>query len=257
MPGGKRWFVKKHRDVLPEKITGSYIEPFLGSGAVFFAIKPDDAIVLDACKDLIVAYRGVRNHTRKVLTLLTHHAKQHAREYSYHIRVQKPRSSAERAARLIYRNRTCFYGIYSVDAKGKFNSSFSLSNKVLHATDNFSAWSKTLKQAHLLHLDFENVIDQANRGDFLFVDPPYTTPNNTGAIRYTQIKFSSQDQLRLHDCLLRAKSRGARMFITNAHHPSLRELYSKGFKQFVTARYNCVAGDASKRGVYEELVIQG
>jgi DNA adenine methylase len=256
-PGGKRWFIEQHFDLLPKKIRGRYIEPFLGSGAVFFAMEPQEAILSDACKDLILTYTGVSDFAQEVLNLLTNHDLKHDYEYYYQVRSEEPESIAERAARFIYLNRTCFNGIYRVNSKGKFNVPIGSKTKVLLDTDDFLKWSETLKRAQLFHSDFEVIIDLARHGDFLFVDPPYTIRhNNNGFVKYNEVLFSWQDQLRLHDCLIRAKSRGAKILMTNANHQSLRELYNKGFKQFVTSRYSSIAASGSKRDRYEELIIQ-
>jgi DNA adenine methylase len=256
-PGGKRWFIEQHFDLLPKKIHGRYIEPFLGSGAVFFAMEPQEAILSDACKDLILTYSGVRDYAQEVLSLLTNHDLKHDYDYYYQVRSEEPESIAERAARFIYLNRTCFNGIYRVNLKGKFNVPIGSKTKALLDTDDFPKWSETLRRAQLFHSDFEVIIDQAGRGDFLFVDPPYTIRhNNNGFVKYNEVLFSWQDQLRLHDCLIRAKSRGAKILMTNANHQSLRELYNKEFKQFVTSRYSSIAASGSKRDRYEELIIQ-
>jgi DNA adenine methylase len=255
--GGKRWFVEQHFDFLPKRLNGRYIEPFLGSGAVFFALEPKDAVLSDACQDLITTYTGICDQYDEVLRILTIHSNNHGVEYYYQVRASEPKSIAERAARFIYLNRTCFNGIYRVNLNGKFNVPIGSKTKVISENDDFLGWALALRRAQLQASDFESVIDDARKSDFVFVDPPYTIRhNNNGFIKYNEVLFSWEDQLRLHDCLQRAKSRGVRILMTNANHQSLKDLYSKGFKQFVTSRYSSIAASSAKRDRYEELIIQ-
>src|SRR5688572_14435670 len=119
-PGGKRWFVSQHSEVFPRTFN-RYIEPFLGSGSVFFHLQPKRALLGDTNQELISAYRGLRRGWKKAHTLLREHQEKHDEAHYYVVRDQAPRCSIERAARLIYLNRACFNGIYRVNRKGEFN----------------------------------------------------------------------------------------------------------------------------------------
>ncbi|WP_218157120.1 Dam family site-specific DNA-(adenine-N6)-methyltransferase [Burkholderia sp. WP9] len=255
-PGGKRWFVEKHSDFLPIAIPGRYIEPFLGGGSVFFALRPKTSLLADACPDLVYAYRGIRNQLTEVLSILRHHAASHDANYYYYVREQEPVRVAERAARFIYLNRTCFNGIYRVNKRGKFNVPMGSRVSVFREEDTFRLWSAALKAAELRLADFAEVIDEAVAGDFVFADPPYTVRhNNNGFIKYNEVLFSWHDQLRLHECLVKAKARGVDVLSTNANHESVRALYKSGFTQTVVSRYSSIAGSAAHREKFEELVI--
>lgn len=255
-PGGKRWLVDNYKHLLPTKIKGRYIEPFLGGGAVFFALQPEEAVLSDLCNDLIAVYRGIRNQPSQVARFLEAHAVNHSTEYYYRTRDEEPRLIAERAARILYLNRTCFNGIYRVNREGKFNVPIGSRQSILR-NDDFKSLSRILRGADIYLSDFEPILEDARRGDFVFVDPPYTVKHNSnGFIKYNEVLFSWDDQKRLHDCLIRARSRGVNLLMTNANHHSVRELYKKGFTQTVVSRFSSIAASSGNRDRYEELVIQ-
>lgn len=254
--GGKRWLIRHHPEILPKRINGQYLEPFLGSGSVFFHLRPDGAILSDINSDLIDTYKGIKSRSTRIHTLLKEHSSKHSTEYYYKIRDCQPEALAERAARFIYLNRTCFNGIYRVNSSGKFNVPIGAKNNVLLPTDNFGAWAKSLKKADLQNIDFEQIINQASKGDFLFVDPPYTVRHNlNGFIHYNEVLFSWEDQVRLSNALHKARSRGARILMTNANHESIRALYMKGFKLKVFSRFSSISASIATRSAFEELII--
>ncbi|KEZ48205.1 DNA adenine methylase [Metabacillus indicus] len=255
-PGGKRWFIEKHYDLLPTQYN-RYLEPFLGSGAVFFTLKPDEAILNDINKDLIDTYRGVKTRWRKVYHCLSEHSLLHSKEYYYDIRSSTYTSLEERSAQFIYLNRTCFNGIYRVNKKGKFNVPIGSKTRVLLDTDNFRAQSLALKKTRIFNKDFEDIIEMAVKDDFLFVDPPYTVRHNkNGFIKYNEILFTWEDQLRLSKSLARAKDRGVKIILTNASHESIRELYKPyDFNFLETSRYSSISATAVNRSNFEELIV--
>lgn len=257
-PGGKRWLIEDHRHLLPKRITGRYIEPFLGSGAVFFHLRPRNAILSDINSELIEAYSTVKRAHKKVVAILRVHHAQHAIDPDryYDIRAEIPETAQARAARMLYLNRTCFNGIYRVNQKGEFNVPRGSKTKVLMPDDMWSEWSKALQNAQLRNSDFESVIDEARNGDFLFVDPPYTVHHNmNGFIKYNEVMFSWDDQVRLAKAMDRARRRGARILMTNANHESVRDLYGKGFKKTTVSRFSSVSGKSEGRSSFEELII--
>lgn len=257
-PGGKRWLIEDHRHLLPKRINGRYIEPFLGSGAVFFHLRPRDAILSDINSELIEVYSNVKRAHRKIVARLSVHHVQHAINPGryYDIRAEVPDTAQARAARMLYLNRTCFNGIYRVNQKGEFNVPRGSKTKVLMPDDMWQDWSKALRNAQLRNSDFEPVIDEARSGDFLFADPPYTVHHNmNGFVKYNEVMFSWDDQVRLAKAMDRARRRGARILMTNANHESVRELYGKGFKKITVSRYSSVSGKSEGRSSFEELII--
>lgn len=254
--GGKRWLSNKIVE-LAQPLLGKYIEPFLGSGAVFFALRPTQAILSDANFELINAYQAIRSDPEKIAQLLRVHQRLHSKDYFYQMRSYKPRCEFRMAARFIYLNRTCWNGLYRVNLSGKFNVPIGTKSTVIMPTDDWPAMSDLLKSAKLVCGDFESSIEEAEKGDVVFADPPYTVKHNlNGFIKYNDALFSWGDQVRLRDTLLRARQRGARVIVTNAHHASIRELYQKHFLLEPVARASVLAGSSAHRGRYEELLIR-
>jgi DNA adenine methylase len=255
--GGKRWLVQKYPSLF-DLPYNRYIEPFLGSGAVFFYLQPSRAILSDSNQVLIETYQAIKDDWLKVKKELTKHHNKHSKEYYYTIRDSKLRSPYRRAAQFIYLNRTCWNGLYRVNKNGWFNVPIGTKSDVILDTDNFQTIADVLLSAELVCRDFEEVVNRADAGDLLFVDPPYTVRHdNNGFIKYNEQLFSWDDQLRLRDAVLRAKERGARVILTNANHASLREIYSKHFTLETLQRYSVLSGKSEYRGVVCELIIMG
>lgn len=253
--GGKRWLVSNHPEIFPKSF-GRYVEPFLGSGAVFFHLKPPNAILTDVNEELINAYRIVRSKRLQLAAALVDHQQNHSDEYYYAIRTSSPAGSVDRAARFLYLNRTCWNGLYRVNRRGEFNVPRGTKNEVVLSSDNFASLAKVLKGVSLAVADFEYAIDQAERGDLLFVDPPYTVKHNlNGFVKYNDQIFSWTDQIRLRDALTRASKRRVKIVMTNANHRSVRALYA-GFKQSALRRHSILSGSAHARGETEELLVK-
>lgn len=254
--GGKRWLVSSYPDLLKIPFK-RYIEPFLGSGAIFFHLAPRKAILADRNQELIEAYQVIKDDWELVLHELRKHQKNHSKQYYYAIRQSKPRTPHTRAARFIYLNRTCWNGLYRVNLRGEFNVPIGTKSSVLLDTDDFGSISKLLVNVELCVSDFENIINRAGPDDFVFIDPPYTVKHNlNGFIKYNENLFSWDDQERLRDAVIRAKNRGAAVLLSNAYHRSIRELYKGIGTQKVLTRSSVLAADSENRGKYKELVIK-
>lgn len=253
--GGKRWLSDRILQ-LASPIQGQYIEPFLGGGAVYFALKPPKALLSDVNTELINAYKAIRDDHEKVFSLLKAHHLAHSKEYYYRIRDYNPRCQYRKAARFIYLNRTCWNGLYRVNLNGQFNVPIGTKSAVLMPTDDWPTLSGLLSSAELVCGDFEDSIAQAGEGDLVFADPPYTVKHNfNGFIKYNDSLFSWSDQIRLRDAVVSAKRRGARVIVTNAHHESIKDLYKRHFRLESVSRASVLAGSAMHRGRYEELLI--
>lgn len=253
--GGKRWLAPIIEKQIGH-ISGRYIEPFLGSGAVFFRLQPKEALLNDANVDLINAYQAIKINYKLVVKHLVRHHQLHSHAYYYQIREYSPRCIFRRAARLIYLNRTCWNGLYRVNLNGVFNVPVGTKSSVLLPSDNWDLLSESLQYAQLTSGDFENVIDQAIKGDLVFADPPYTVKHNhNGFVKYNESLFSWSDQERLSMALWRAKKRGATIIATNANHDSVRALYKDKFKLAIMERNSVLSGDPKFRGKFQELFI--
>lgn len=257
-PGGKRWFVSAHADLLPKNF-GRYFEPFLGGGAVYFQLKPSCATLGDVNPDLVAVYKSIKKNWPAVVKHLRAHQREHCKRYYYKVRRSCPANPIERAARLIYLNRTCFNGIYRVNRDGDFNVPKGTKKAVLLDTDDFKNVARLLSKARIQHADFGKLISQAERGDFVFADPPYTVRHNNNAfVKYNETLFSWADQERLATALTNARKRGVKIVATNANHKSIRDLYKgKGFQLLAVSRYSSISAAPDSRKQYDELVILG
>ena len=253
--GGKRWLLETGQFNLPT-FSGRYIEPFLGGGAVFFRTRPSKARLSDSNARLIELYVVIRDELDALHRAMRHHARSHSTDYYYTVRQKAYRTPVTRAAQFLYLNRTCWNGLYRENLKGEFNVPIGTKQTVLFETDDFPSWSEALKGVRLRCIDFETAIDESTKGDFLFVDPPYTVRHNmNGFVKYNQNIFAWQDQVRLRDALKRASSRGVLFAMTNADHESIRELYAGFGSQRRLFRQSIIAGDPGARSPSSELMI--
>lgn len=253
--GGKRWLVKNHAELFPPTFN-NYIEPFLGSGAVFFHLQPKRAVLSDANGRLIETYQAIKNNYKLVEKHLGVHQRLHSKEHYYETRARLFQSKFTRAAQFIYLNRTCFNGLYRENKKGVFNVPIGTKTNVLLSTDNFEQIAEILETVDLEAQDFEKTISKAGYGDLVFLDPPYTVAHNlNGFVKYNQKIFSWDDQVRLRKSAVSAAERGAIVIMTNADHDSLRELHARSNIESL-ARASVIGGVNSNRGKTSELLIR-
>ena len=254
-PGGKRWLVPLVRENFPV-MDGKYLEPFLGGGAVFFGTCPQSALLSDINDELIETYHVMRDDPCGLRERLKYHQKRHDKDYYYKVRNQRLRKPVNRAGRFIYLNRTCFNGIYRVNKRGKFNVPKGSKDLFIDDIDLFEQYADILRCVEIVNLDFEKTIVTAQRGDFLFVDPPYAMKSNQQFVKYNNKLFSWEDQERLHESLVQAKERGVNILLTNANCEEIKNMYKDAGFCIKTILRNCIiAGKAEKRSNIQELII--
>ena len=255
-PGGKRWFVSGHAQLLSEANL-RLVEPFVGSGAVFFHLEPRAAILSDTNEQLIETFRAVRDQPEAVLAALRRHDREHSKSHYYTVRRSKPRVAVTRAARFIYLNRTCFNGLYRVNLRGEFNVPVGSKSNVLRPDDDFIAWARLLEGAELVAQDFERSLAETGSGDLIYADPPYTVKHNmNNFVKYNEDIFSWEDQVRLAECLHQATGRGACVIASNADSPSVHELYSgPGWIRLTVSRHSRLAASSANRRLTTEVVV--
>lgn len=254
--GGKRWLVQRYAHLLPES-SGRYVEPFLGGGALFFHLTPADALLADRNAELIGSYRALRDDPIAIRDLLQEHQEQHSADYYYRVREALPGDRLGRAARFIYLNRVCFNGLYRVNRAGVFNVPIGSKQLVEFNLPYLQEVAKVLRRVSLHVADFERTIGQAKRGDFLYLDPPYTVAHNTNNfVKYNAPLFSWDDQVRLAKVARKAARRGVMVMISNADHATIRALYEKDWKVIKVDRFSRIAGDAGQRRGTSELLIR-
>lgn len=251
-PGGKRALVEDILALLPTTFA-RYYEPFLGGGALYFALSPSGSILADTNLELINCYRQVRDCPELVIAHLTR-LKNTATEY-YAIRSSLPSDEAARAARLIYLMTLSFNGIYRVNLRGEFNVPYG-HKTYLAVCDPVKIYtaSAALSSSRLLCADFEASLADAEKGDLVYLDPPYTVAHgNNGFVKYNAKIFSWNDQLRLARVATELDQRGCHVVISNADHPSIERLYSN-FRVRRISRASVIAASAGYRRSITECI---
>lgn len=227
--GGKRALVPEIARLAPGSF-GNYYEPFLGGGAVFFALdsRIRNAYLSDVNSELIITYRMVQRRARLLIERLASHEKKHSRiRYYYKVREQHSHKQAvDVAARFIYLNKTCFNGLYRVNKSGLFNvPKGSYKNPAICDEANLRAVSGVLRKASLLIRDFGKLTP--SDGDFVYCDPPYDGTFTA----YDAGGFGEDDQHRLRDAVEHWRAAGAKVLLSNSDTPLIRRLYrAKHFK---------------------------
>ena len=250
--GGKQWLANKLRLMLPDSI-GTYYEPFIGGGSLFFAALPKAAVLSDLNVQLMETYEALKSEPNEIISVL----KQWTNDETtyYRVRGEVFADTIVRAAQFIYLNRTCWNGLYRVNSSGRFNVPFGNHGRQIFDTSHLLKVAAALKDATLRNGDFGDVVQNAKSGDFIYFDPPYVTDCGEARFKqYTKHRFSWHDQKRLGDTAVELANRGCSVLVSNANYEPISSLYP-GFYRMVLSRYSILAADASARRVTNELVL--
>ena len=233
-----------------------YHEPFVGGGALFFAVAPRRAVLSDNNGELVHCYRQVRDDVHGVLDALARHV--YERTHYQNVRALDPfhLSPAERAARFIYLNKTCFNGLWRVNRAGRFNVPIGrYSNPRFYDPGALIAASSALARTDLLHAPFEQALAKAAPGDFVYLDPPYDPVSATSSFAsYTADGFTWDDQKRLARACIALNRRGVRFLLSNSATDRVRELY-RGFEHRLVRAPRFINSKAESRGRVDELLV--
>ena len=253
--GGKRQVLDQILPLLPE-FSGDYYEVFVGGGALFFALKPARAHLSDANAELISAYIAIRNDVEEVIRALGTYTNDAERFYAVRAIDWRDLGTWDAAARMIYLNKTCFNGLYRVNAKGGFNCPFGrFKNPKICDVENLRAVSEALRYVSLDCCDYRVEAALATAGDLVYFDPPYTPVSTSASFTaYVPGGFGWNDQVRLAGVFRAATDRGAFCALSQADLPQVRELYSGFAIHEIKARRN-VNCDSTKRGVVGEILV--
>jgi len=261
--GGKSFLAPEILRRLPAKIS-TYYEPFLGGGAVFFALAAEGrfkrAVIGDANEELMNLYAMVQNHPGALMGYTDAIGDKQNEKAYYEVRALNPNSLVplERAARMLYLNKTGFNGLYRVNKKGGFNVPWGKQEgRTLFDEENILACSEALAETTLTSIDFEKTVFAAKSGDVVYCDSPYIPVSDTANFTtYTAGGFTLADQERLRDVAKKLIDRGVYVLLSNADTPLVRKLY-RGFKIEEVQAPRRVNSKASKRGNVGELLISG
>jgi DNA adenine methylase len=252
--GGKQWLARIMHLIKPTLLGGTYYEPFLGGGSVFFSLSPSRAVISDLNKELVITYRAIAHDVEAVIAELKSYP--HTKAFYNAIRSSRPVERYERAARFIYLNKTAWNGLYRVNLRGEFNVPFGkYENVTLCPEERLRDASVALEGASVCYCDFETVTKKAVAGDLVYFDPPYiTTHNNNGFLKYNAKLFSWKDQLRLARIAQRLRVEGVHVVISNADHKPLIDLYG-GFYCHQVQRNSLISGGLESRRRTSEVLL--
>ena len=260
--GGKRSLIKQLATRLPDRFN-AYCEPFLGGGALFFALRSitgggaDSFCLSDINLDLITAYQVIQRDAAPLIAKLRQHAQKHNREYYYSTRKQHHlQDRIETAARFIYLNKTCFNGLWRVNSKGEFNVPMGSDPKpAICQEDNLRACHDALQGVDIRWQDFRKT--RAAKGDLVYFDPPYHPLNATSSFTsYAVNGFTPQDQTELRDLCLALDRQGVKLMVSNSDTAFIHELYQSPIFNIATVQApRMVNRNPDKRGAVNELLI--
>lgn len=263
--GGKRQIIDKLLKLSPVEF-GTYYEPFVGGGALLFELSPKNAVINDSNKELMNVYKMISTDKgyEDVVKLLNTYEKKHSEKFFYQIRNQDKDkekfaklTDAERAARTIYLNKSCFNGLYRVNSKGEFNVPFNKKLKVNTYDSENMILAYVYFQSNnitMLNTDFEEAVKNAKKGDFIYFDPPYDSENDTTFNSYTEDRFGKEEQRRLARVYKELSDRGCYVMLSNHNTTLINELYKDFNIHIITAKRN-INSKGTKRGNVEEVII--
>jgi DNA adenine methylase len=236
-----------------------YLEPFLGGGAVFLALRPGvPAVVGDSNPELINLYTVVRDRPQDLTRALDRLAARYSEEFYYRLREEEPRDAIRRAARTVFLNKTGYNGLYRQNSKGGFNVPFGWRERCpgLYNGKDLAAFGERLRAADLRCAAFERILGVAGPGDFAYCDPPYEPLSKSSSFTaYRNGGFSRADQERLHDACAAAAARGARVAVSNSSAPFILDLYRDFDIRTVMARRDINSRTDARGEIAEVLVL--
>jgi DNA adenine methylase len=260
--GGKRQIMPTIVEHLPKKIE-SYVEPFIGGGAVLFHLQPKRAIINDFNSELVNVYAVIKTNLEELIVDLQRH--KNDVDYFYEIRALdraakfKTLTDVERASRIIYLNKTCFNGLYRVNNSGEFNSPFGryknpniVNEPTLRAVNNYL----NSNDVQIKNTDYEEILRTADKNSFVYLDPPYhpvsESSNFTG---YVQGGWNKDDQTRLRAACDELNKRGIKFLQSNSSTDFIKEQYGD-YRIHIIKANRSINSDAEKRGEVEEVLIK-
>jgi DNA adenine methylase len=257
--GGKRSLVPRILKELPEQIE-TYYEPFVGGAAVFLALAEAKrfrrAIITDKNAQLINLYTVVRDDLVKLLKKLESLQEQTSEDEYYAIRAQRGGTKIERAARLIYLNKTGYNGLYRVNSSGGFNVPYGRYKRPkIYDPERLTIAAVALQGVTIEVRDFEDACAEAKRGDAVYLDPPYLPVSKTSSFSaYHSDAFGLPEHERLAKFFAKLVKRGVSAILSNSATPETRALY-KPFKCSDVSVRRPINSVASRRGAVSELLV--
>lgn len=264
--GGKTQLLEDINSLKPKNIK-TYYEPFVGGGSVFLNLQPKKIIINDYNSELINTYNVVKNSVDELIKELKVHEENNSKDYFYELRewdrngVLKGKTDVERAGRFIYLNKTCYNGMFRVNSQGQFNVPYGrYKNPNIVNEEIIRADSMFLNKHNVvaLNMDFEKAVEDAEKGDFVYFDPPYApiTDDSQSFVGYTLNGFGNDEQIRLRDLFLELSNRGVNVMLSNSSTEFIHDIYSeyKDYIHIVKAKRS-INSKGDGRGKVDEVII--
>lgn len=259
--GGKRQILSRINEYVQDSINDNpdytYIEPFLGGGAVFFSLQPKKAIINDLNEDLINAYKIIKSDDYleliKRLKKFSDEYHQSPDEFYYDVRAwdrtenwMNEHDNVDRAARMIFLNHTCYNGLYRVNSKGQFNTPMGrYRNPLICDETNIKEIHEYLSNPEnhieIMNGSYEDAIKKAKDGDAIYIDPPYDYEDDDGFTKYQMAGFSFADFQKLKEKCDKAVNKGAFVIISNNATTKVMKLFEEDPKYKIFYDPNCFA----------------
>jgi DNA adenine methylase len=262
--GGKRQLIPAIMEHLPKNINNlNYYEPFIGGGALFFHLQPQNAFINDFNEELINVYNVIKNNLPELISDLKKHKNE--ADYFYEIRSLdrsekfQDLSQVERASRVIFLNKTCFNGLYRVNNAGEFNAPFGrYKNPNIVNEPTLKAVNKFLNNSNvrISSGDYSEILESADENSFVYFDPPYhpisESSNFTG---YVQGGWNIYDQIRLRELCDELHDRGVKFLLSNSSAQFIRDQYENYAVTTVKAT-RAINSNGADRGEIDEVLIK-
>ena len=257
--GGKRQIIKELTDSLPKNYN-RYFEPFIGGGALFFAVRPKNAYISDINPELINLYNTVKNNTHSLIKDLLRYKNTETEFYRIRNLDRTPDyknlTNIEKASRFIYLNKTCYNGLYRTNSKGQFNAPYGFyKNPNIIDEQNLKICSELLKETEIRLSDFSNIENKIKTRDFVYFDPPYIPINKTSSFtKYYKDDFNTGSQIKLKELCDRLNKKNIYFMLSNSYNETALNLY----KEYNIKKINAIRAincKADKRGTINELII--
>ena len=278
--GGKTQLISEIEKNLPYSTIDTYVEPFVGSGAVLFWILSEfsdleKAVVNDINEDLINTYKTIQSTPKELISVLEilqgeYHSLENSddkkKEYYYHKRElfnHRKQNQTEHSALFIFLNRTCFNGLYRVNRKNEFNVPMgSYKKPTICDKSNILAVNEALQKVELLCGDFEQTVNYTSANTLFYFDPPYKPLSETSSFNsYAKDQFDDNEQIRLKKFCDKLNSLGHNWILSNSdvkgknpHDNFFDDLYADFTIKRVDAKRS-INANPEKRGLLKELLI--
>lgn len=261
--GGKRQLLERLMPLFPETYA-SYCEPFIGGGAVLFALQPQKAIINDINSELIGVYRAIKDDVEALIKRLAQF--ENTKECFYEVRgwdrnaeLYNQLTDIDKAARVIFLNKTCYNGLYRVNSAGEFNTPFGryknpniVNESTLRAVHEYF----NTADVTILNTSYSEAIQGLPENSFVYLDPPYDPISVTASFTgYNAGGFSREDQIALRDCCHQLDAAGIKFMLSNSATEFIQDIYSD-FNITIVPAKRAINSVGSKRGCVDEVIVR-